>query len=229
MATALPEKVQINKPIILFVDDNENFRDDFKRSFEENKRMQEYDLVNMPSAQEAIRYLHAPGNAEKVALILTDQEMFDEREGSMHGPDFVKALQKDDRLVSIPVVAHSTGPANKFIDQGFKVQNIQLGQILPVAKDTIPFVRKKDLMFNDSFMEGVVSTFKRNVDSVMLKGGIDFNKIAIQRHGKKVNVQFDPAQLSALEQGGFEGFTPVITGFQYIKSPFPLLGINTTN
>lgn len=65
--------------------------------------------------------------------------------------------------------------------------------------------------------------------SVAENGGIDLNQIKVKRNGKTVNVQFDPAQLNALEQGGFEGFTPVITGFQYIKSPFPLLGINTTN
>ena len=57
-------------------------------------------------------------------------------------------------------------------------------------------------------------------------GGIDLDQINVLRNGKKVLVHFDQAQLSALEQGGFEGFTPVITGFQYISSPFPLLGIN---
>jgi len=60
-------------------------------------------------------------------------------------------------------------------------------------------------------------------------GGIDLNQINVNRNGKTVTVQFDQAQLSALEQGGFEGFAPVITGFQYIKGPFPLLGINTVN
>jgi hypothetical protein len=41
-------------------------------------------------------------------------------------------------------------------------------------------------------------------------------------------VQFNPAQLNELERGNFKGFTPVITGFKYIQSPFPLLGINNS-
>jgi ankyrin repeat protein len=57
-------------------------------------------------------------------------------------------------------------------------------------------------------------------------GGIDLNQINMLRNGKTVNVQFDPAQLNALEQGGFEGFTPVIINIQHISSPFQLLGIN---
>ncbi len=57
-------------------------------------------------------------------------------------------------------------------------------------------------------------------------GGIDLNQINVLWGGRKVSVQFDPAQLIELEQSDFKGFTPVITGFQYISSPFPLLGIN---
>jgi D-3-phosphoglycerate dehydrogenase len=60
-----------------------------------------------------------------------------------------------------------------------------------------------------------------------LKGGIDLNQINVNRTGKTINVQFDGAQLNALEQSDFKGFTPVITGFQYIQSPYPLLGIHT--
>ena len=56
-------------------------------------------------------------------------------------------------------------------------------------------------------------------------GGIDLNQINVNRTGKTVNVQFDPAQLNELMQGGFEGFTPVITGMTHISSPFQLLGI----
>ncbi len=63
-------------------------------------------------------------------------------------------------------------------------------------------------------------------DRAMLPpGGIDLNQIAIQRSGHVIKVQFDPAQLAQLEQGDFEGFTPVMTGFQYITSPLPILGI----
>ena len=67
-----------------------------------------------------------------------------------------------------------------------------------------------------------------SVDKVMNSGpgGIDLNQINVKRTGKTINVQFDPAQLNALEQSDFKGFTPVITGFRYIQSPYPLLGIN---
>ena len=57
-------------------------------------------------------------------------------------------------------------------------------------------------------------------------GGIDLNQINVKRTGKTINVQFDSAQLNELEQSDFKGFTPMITGFRYIQSPFPLLGIN---
>ena len=60
-------------------------------------------------------------------------------------------------------------------------------------------------------------------------GGIDLNQINVKRTGKSISVYFDQAQLNELEQSDFKGFTPVITNFQYIKSPLPLLGINTAN
>jgi HAD superfamily hydrolase (TIGR01484 family) len=60
------------------------------------------------------------------------------------------------------------------------------------------------------------------------KGGIDLNKINIKRSGKIISIQFDPAQLNAIEQGGFEGFTPVITNIIRIQNPLPLFGVNNT-
>jgi len=57
-------------------------------------------------------------------------------------------------------------------------------------------------------------------------GGIDLNQINVKRTGHVINVQFDPAQLGELEQGGFEGFKPVITSMTRISSPFKLLGVN---
>jgi hexokinase len=59
-----------------------------------------------------------------------------------------------------------------------------------------------------------------------MNGGIDLNQINVLHNGKTVNVQFDLAQLIQLEQGGFQGFTPVIINIQHISSPFQLLGIN---
>ncbi|MEI7999088.1 MAG: hypothetical protein WCH62_06245, partial [Candidatus Omnitrophota bacterium] len=69
----------------------------------------------------------------------------------------------------------------------------------------------------------------QEVDGAMTvneNGGIDLNSVNVNRTGKTINIQFDPAQLNELEQGDFKGFAPVITGFRYIQSPFPLLGVN---
>jgi len=44
--------------------------------------------------------------------------------------------------------------------------------------------------------------------------------------GKAVAVQFDPARLNELMQGGFEGFTPVIINITPIQNPLLLLGVN---
>ena len=55
-------------------------------------------------------------------------------------------------------------------------------------------------------------------------GGIDLNQINVLRNGKTVNVQFDSAQLNALTQGGFAGFTFKIESMTRIPSPFQLLG-----
>ncbi len=67
---------------------------------------------------------------------------------------------------------------------------------------------------------------KKSEPNKAMNGGIDLNQINVLRNGKTVNVQFDPAQLIQLEQGGFEGFTPVIVNMTRISNPFQLLGIN---
>ncbi len=54
-------------------------------------------------------------------------------------------------------------------------------------------------------------------------GGIDLNQIKVDQSGKKLNVDFDQAQLNELLEGGFEGFRPVITKYTIIQSPLPLL------
>jgi len=87
--------------------------------------------------------------------------------------------------------------------------------------------RKIPLPSRRSVVKGLIALDKAALANEPYNGGIDFNQINVKRNGKTVNVQFDPAQLSALEQGGFEGFTPVITGFAYIASPFALLGIKS--
>ncbi len=73
-----------------------------------------------------------------------------------------------------------------------------------------------------------LNSFNSTSDKAELitKGGINLNQINVNRTGKSINVQFDPAQLNELMQGGFEGFAPVITNIQFIRNPFLLLGVN---
>jgi phosphotransferase system HPr (HPr) family protein len=93
-------------------------------------------------------------------------------------------------------------------------------------------VEAKNEIYAKEAIEEVKKIIKAKSDNAMANfqtqntGGVDLNQINIKRTGKTINVQFDPAQLNELEQSDFKGFTPVITGFQYIQSPFPLLGIN---
>lgn len=79
------------------------------------------------------------------------------------------------------------------------------------------------------YLEARVKEEKTRVDSATMNGGIDLNQISVKRNGKVVNVKFDPAQLNALTQGGFEGFAPVIINITHISSPFQLLGIKLTS
>jgi len=69
-------------------------------------------------------------------------------------------------------------------------------------------------------------------DSAMLDqlGGIDLDQIKVDRAGRVIKMFFDQAQLNELMQGGFEGFTPVITKMTRISSPFQFFndkGINS--
>ncbi|MBF0478822.1 MAG: hypothetical protein HQL26_05010 [Candidatus Omnitrophica bacterium] len=77
----------------------------------------------------------------------------------------------------------------------------------------------------DDAMTSAPST-KDRVGLTAQNGGIDLNQIAVKRNGKTFKVQFDPAQLNEIMQGGFDGFCPIIINITPIQSPFPLLGIN---
>lgn len=102
---------------------------------------------------------------------------------------------------------------------------ISQGKHKPARGSERPNLYNLERDVRDKFTGGNFS--RRKPDPAQLNGGIDLNQINVLRNGKKVLVHFDPAQINQLQQDGFEGFTPVITGFQYIKSPFPLLGVKT--
>ena len=92
-------------------------------------------------------------------------------------------------------------------------------------KGIAEFVKTILNLSQDSAMFGKVPLVS-NVAKSQNLGGIDLNQINVKRSGKTVNVQFDPAQLNALTQGGFEGFSFKIVNMSPIPSPFRLLGIN---
>jgi hypothetical protein len=68
--------------------------------------------------------------------------------------------------------------------------------------------------------------------SEALKGGIDFNPAAlnlkVQRTGKGIQVQFDPAEIQRIKTEGVSGFTPVIINITPVKSMLPALGLVST-
>jgi hypothetical protein len=69
-----------------------------------------------------------------------------------------------------------------------------------------------------------------SINQAMVRdGGVDLNQINIDRTGKKVIVDFDPAQLKQLMNGGFEGFMPVIINITPVANPLPLLGIRSSS
>ncbi|MBF0571305.1 MAG: HEAT repeat domain-containing protein [Candidatus Omnitrophica bacterium] len=104
---------------------------------------------------------------------------------------------------------------------------------IEVSEDVVKVLRAGLYSMNRSDNYGLQDPRDLTVpDGAMIgnnTGGIDLNQINVLHNGKTVNVQFDPAQLYELMQGGFEGFSPVIINITPIQSPLPLLGIGTVN
>ncbi|MFT5388116.1 MAG: ankyrin repeat protein, partial [Candidatus Omnitrophota bacterium] len=56
-------------------------------------------------------------------------------------------------------------------------------------------------------------------------GGIDFNRIDLDRQGAGVDIQFDDEAFQSLFKGDIQGFSPVIINFAPLSSVLPLLGL----
>jgi len=56
-------------------------------------------------------------------------------------------------------------------------------------------------------------------------GGIDFNKISVEREGSRINFNFEPETITPLLQQEINGFIPVIINIAPINSVLPLLGL----
>jgi chromosome segregation ATPase/Zn-dependent M28 family amino/carboxypeptidase len=99
------------------------------------------------------------------------------------------------------------------------------------AVEGLPFLRelKEKEPGNRIVVQSITDLTNINAaNNHLLKGGINLNQIAVKRAGHVIQIRFDPIQLNAIEQGGFEGFTPVITSIIPIRNLLPLLGVNTT-
>ncbi|HSV43799.1 MAG TPA: hypothetical protein VLJ10_04515, partial [Candidatus Bathyarchaeia archaeon] len=72
------------------------------------------------------------------------------------------------------------------------------------------------------------SADKRLADSAMLSdvGGIDMNRINIDRKGSGIDVKIDPVLMQDILTNGVDGFIPVIIELMPINSVLPLLGLN---
>jgi len=56
-------------------------------------------------------------------------------------------------------------------------------------------------------------------------GGIDFNRINVNREGAGFDIQFSPQSIEPFLQDGFEGFVPVIINIIPLPTVLPLLGL----
>jgi hypothetical protein len=197
-------------------------------------------------ARKALFIIAAIVDGNKTYLMLHDQEeTFNELRAQMKElfQKFLRERKKDFMIVEKLSRKVSTetkgdfGPGSEFdLRPGFMTLGVVLSQVDDFAKGDESIPRNRGLKFG---ADGSYVAFEK--DSAMMhthkviskvnptkNGGIDLNQINVKRTGKTINVQFNPAQLNELERGNFKGFTPVITGFKYIQSPFPLLGINNS-
>ena len=63
------------------------------------------------------------------------------------------------------------------------------------------------------------------VSSAEEVGGIDMNKIDVDRQGAGMNIQFDPVEIQEIIDMGITGFAPVIINLTPLPSVLPLLGL----
>jgi hypothetical protein len=90
---------------------------------------------------------------------------------------------------------------------------------------------KEQLRRDNAMMSTVLEDDSAQLSSEV--GGIDMNKINVDRQGTGVKIRFDPAvidplireQIEGLNQADIQGFTPVIINFQPLPSILPLLGL----
>ncbi len=113
--------------------------------------------------------------------------------------------------------------ARELVELARNFNGVSLDKIIHSEKQNKGVAQFVKMILNDSAM---INKTPVPLTHSVENGGIDLNQINVKHTGKTINVQFDPAQLDELEQSNFKGFIPAITGFRYIQSPFPLLGVN---
>jgi len=201
IATISDAAMTIKDKKILIVDDGSIYRDELRESLEREGA----NVTEAEGGAQALEIL----KENNFDLVVTDKQM-----PGMDGKELVKEIKTINP--NMPIIMWTSDESN------INYLHIVLG--IPVVKKSLRAVKEAIEKLPDRAMLQSPKVISNTNPAE--NGGIDLNKINVLRTGKTISVQFDPAQLSELEQSNFKGFTPVITGFRYIQSPFPLLGIN---
>ena len=141
-----------------------------------------------------------------------------------------KTISLDDALIQ----AASTGNRN-YVKQLLATNKVNINAKNKNGETAIALARHELSIANEDDRgryEDIIGMLKAAgaTDNAMLQtlhvdknsqdlGGIDLNEINLLHNGRRVNMQFDQAQLNELMQGGFEGFSPTISDMKRIINP----------
>ncbi len=121
-------------------------------------------------------------------------------------------------------------------EKGRPVSDQELNPILETYEGNKPYVAAfLDLVFNRPPIDKKMFDPAEDVKGAVSKkdrfqqGGIDFNpaslNLKVERTGKGIRVQVDPAEIQRIKAEGVAGFTPVIINIVPVKSMLPALGL----
>ncbi len=96
--------------------------------------------------------------------------------------------------------------------------------------DDPELISLKFLKISENLKDDLPELFKFNQSSSPIidsedVGGIDMNRIEVDRQGVGVQIEFDPVEIQQIMDRGIDGFTPVIINIVPLPSVLPLLGL----